>query len=345
MAVFDPARSEDDFRAIFDYAGDGMAVIEPGGGFLEVNRAFCESLGYSRDELLCMTVADINSAATAGLVDGRISGVMEGGLDVFETTHVRRGGTEIPVEAVVRRIRFHGEPAMLAIQRDMTARRQAEQAVRVQALLLEHLIDAIPVPISSKGRDGRIQLCNVAFAQGIGLARDQIVGKTLGELGIPEAPMHTAMDDEVLHGGSTKFYEASLQVPNQRIQRMVVSKAPLAAQDGQITGVVTFGLDITDRYEAEQALRKSEERFRTLFDNAGDALLIIDENGRFLDSNRTACDRLGYTRDELTTMTVQEIDTPALAAGFRDRIARLLERGILSFESAHVARDGAVIPS
>jgi PAS domain S-box-containing protein len=56
-----PVGSEDDFRTIFEYSGDGMAVIEPGGRFVEVNRAFCESLGYSREDLLGMTVADINS--------------------------------------------------------------------------------------------------------------------------------------------------------------------------------------------------------------------------------------------------------------------------------------------
>ena len=129
------------------------------------------------------------------------------------------------------------------------------------------------------------------------------------------------------------------------MRRQLLTKAPLQSGDGEIAGIVTAGLDISDRYRAEQELSQSEERFRTLFENAGDALLIVDEKGRFLDANRAACERLGYTRDELVTMSAYDIDAPEFAAGLEDRMARLLERGILSFESAHVARDGTVIPT
>jgi two-component system cell cycle sensor histidine kinase/response regulator CckA len=345
MGAPGPVGSEDNFRTIFEYSGDGMAVIEPGGRFVEVNRAFCESLGYSREDLLGMTVADINSPSTAGLVGGRISAVLETGLEVFETTHVRRDGSVMPVEAVVRRILFGGSPAMLAIQRDLTVRRRAEETVREQARLLKQLIDAIPVPISSKSRDGTIQLCNAAYAHGVGLAPDYIVGKTLAELGIPEPGQHMEMDDELLAEGSSKFYEGTLKVGDRRPQRMMIGKSPLVAADGQITGIVTFGLDITDRYEAEQALRKSEERFRSLFDNAGDPILINDESGRFLDANRAACKALGYTRDELTTMTVGDVDPPEQSATYPDRVARLLKEGTVSFDASHLARDGRVIPS
>jgi PAS domain S-box-containing protein len=340
-----PVGSEDDFRTIFEYSGDGMAVIEPGGRFVEVNRAFCESLGYGREDLLGMTVADINSPSTAGLVGSRISAVLENGLEVFETIHVRRDRSVMPVEAVVRRIFFAGSPAMLVIQRDLTVRRRAEETVREQARLLKQLIDAIPVPISSKSRDGTIQLCNAAYAHGVGLAPDYVVGKTLAELGIPEPGQHTEMDDELLAEGSSKFYEGTLRVGDRRALRMMIGKSPLVAADGQITGIVTFGLDITDRYEAEQALRKSEERFRSLFDNAGDPILINDESGRFLDANLAACKALGYTRDELTTMTVGDVDPPERAATYPDRVARLLKEGMGSFEASYLARDGRVIPS
>jgi PAS domain S-box-containing protein len=114
---------------------------------------------------------------------------------------------------------------------------------------------------------------------------------------------------------------------------------------GSAFGVSVFGRDVTEQRQAEQALRKSEERFRTLFENAAEAVVINDEQGHFLDANEQACAKLGYTKEELLGMTASQIDTPRFAEGLPDRTARLLRDGIISFESEHVARDGTIFPS
>lgn len=124
-------KSEERFRTIFDYAGDGMAIHDLDGHFFEVNQQFCDQLGYSRDELLQMRPQDVDAPEQAVRVPGRISNVLEQGHEVFETEHVRRDGSIIPVEINARLLDISGKPAILATIRDLTERKQAEEEKKV----------------------------------------------------------------------------------------------------------------------------------------------------------------------------------------------------------------------
>jgi len=339
-------QSEEQLRAIFDSVGDGVAISEPWGRFLEVNRLLCDRLGYTRDELLTMPVSAINSAESAATIPGRVEAMMAGrSVPAIDATHVRSDGSEIPIEAVSRRIEFRGQPAILSVYRDVTERQRAQEALREQARSTQELLDALAFPIVAHYRDGRPQLANTAYLAGPGRPLDGIPGKTYGGLSEAEVEMHAAHGRPVREEGAVETYEADLHFPDGTTRRQLLTKAPLRSRDGEITGLVTAGVDISDRYQAEQSLRQSEERFRTLFENAGQALLIIDETGHFLDANRRAYQPLGYTRDEFLAMSVRDIDTPRTSAGFAERVSRLLEQGTISFESEHVARDGTVIPT
>jgi two-component system, cell cycle sensor histidine kinase and response regulator CckA len=336
--------SEEMLRTIFDSVGDGVAIHQPGGNFLEVNRVVCERLGYSREELLAMPVSAINTPASAALVPERTARILSGDLQVFETTHVRRDGSEISIEVATRLIDFRGHPAILSVHRDITERKRAEAAMHEQARFMQAFIDAIPIPIIGKDLDGRARVCNAAFAASGGRQVSEIIGKTVAELGIPEPETHLARDRDVLASGQLQAYEAFMPLPGGRVRRHYLSKAPLRAADGTIEGVVTAAVDIGDRYDAEQALRQSEERFRTLFDFASDAIFIHEVGGRFVEVNRTACERLGYSREELLAMSPDDIDSAEFALLASEREQALISQGAAFFETAHVRRDGTLIP-
>ncbi len=337
-------RSEAEFRTVFDSIGDGAAIHNPAGPFLEVNRVLCERLGYTREQLLGMTIGDINTAEMASLIPERIERMMQVGLLVFETTHLRRDGIEVPIEVVARRVEYRGEPAILSVHRDITERRRSEEALREQARFMQELLDALPFPINAKNVDGRLELCNTAFAAGPGRPREEIIGKTIGELGQPDAAVHADRDREILADGTAHTYEADMAFPDGTVRRQLLTKAPLRSKGGEIIGLVTAGLDISDRYGAEQALRQSEERFRSLFDFANDAIFIHDIGGKFVEVNRTACERLGYSREELLAMGPTDIDAPEFAALVPIREQALTSQHSAFFETAHVRRDGVAIP-
>jgi len=100
-----------------------------------------------------------------------------------------------------------------------------------------------------------------------------------------------------------------------------------------------------ERNRTEEALKQSEKRFRTIFDYAGDAIVIHDLDGRFIDVNRELYERLGYSKEELIQKTPMDIATPQYADHVPERIEELLRQGSCSFLTYHVRRDGTTIPS
>jgi PAS domain S-box-containing protein len=120
---------------------------------------------------------------------------------------------------------------------------------------------------------------------------------------------------------------------------------PVRDQDGQITRVVGIAEDITERKRTELALRRSEAEFRTLFDCANDSIWIVRvSDGRILEANEFTCQSLGYSREELLGMTLIQVDGSRDHAFIRGRMAELLERGEILFETTNIRKDGSAIP-
>lgn len=113
---------------------------------------------------------------------------------------------------------------------------------------------------------------------------------------------------------------------------------------GQVVGIEGFIIDRTDLKQAEQALRKSEEKHRLLFEYAGDAIFIYDSQSHLLAINPMACELLGYTHAELMAMTIDRVRTEKESLYSHYQIARVLAEGHLTFETVHRRKDGSTVP-
>jgi PAS domain S-box-containing protein len=102
--------------------------------------------------------------------------------------------------------------------------------------------------------------------------------------------------------------------------------------------------DITARKRAEDALRESEERYRTIMEQAGDAIFMHDQTGRILDVNQKACQSLGYSRGELLSKSIKDIDPEAIQTGKHELWEKILGGEQFTFESRQVRKDGSFIP-
>ncbi|MCC7573394.1 MAG: PAS domain S-box protein [Candidatus Methanofastidiosum sp.] len=96
--------------------------------------------------------------------------------------------------------------------------------------------------------------------------------------------------------------------------------------------------------KTEKALRESESKFKTIFDNAKDAIYIHDLNGNFLEVNKTACKILGYSKEELLKMSPKQIDSPKYAKLVESKIIELINNGEAFFETEHIKKSGKIIP-
>ena len=108
--------------------------------------------------------------------------------------------------------------------------------------------------------------------------------------------------------------------------------------------MVGFMIDVTDRRQAEEELRVSEARFRTLVDHATDAFFLTDEQSKIIDVNETACQMLGYSREELLGKHPSEFDVGLDGASIEQLARRVLAGETVTFETRHRRRDGTVFP-
>jgi len=336
-------------ETIIASTGDGLVVYDRDLRILVWNPAMEQATGVTADRAVGRRPSEVLPRTEAAGDDEAIARIIETGEPHIGEFPLPGASTGRPGwgRAMYRARRDPvGEiVGAVASVRDITDKHVGEEAVRSQAQFIQELLDAIPTPIVAKDLDGRAVMCNIAYAQGnYGLPREDILGKTNRELGQPEATMHEAHDRSVMERGEPEDYEADRFLADGTVRRLIVTKAPLRSPDGVISGTVTASQDITERHAVQEALRRSEERFRTLFDFASDAIFIHDLRGKFVEVNRTACERLGYSREEFLTMSPAEIDAPDFAPLQSEREGALEGQGSAFFEAAHVRRDGTVVP-
>jgi PAS domain S-box-containing protein len=113
---------------------------------------------------------------------------------------------------------------------------------------------------------------------------------------------------------------------------------------GEPIGIATVTRDITERKKAEVALRESEERFRHLVEQAGEAFFVYDLTGRLIDVNREACESLGYNRADLLSLSVEDIEKDVDLANRQERWKQLVPGVAVTTTSVHRRKDGSTLP-
>lgn len=182
----------------------------------------------------------------------------------------------------------------------------------------------------------------------MGFPESEVTGRKLVDF-FPEhsRPAIEAAVEKVLTGQQSSFDTIQILPDRPSIIWNAILN-PIYDRTGKINGFVGIFSDITERKSSEEALLDSEEKYRTLFDSASDAIFIIDaessDAGRIISANNAAARMHGYTIEELTRMRINDLDTPESSRQAEERIRRLLSGGQLSFEVRHVRKDGSVFP-
>ncbi|MFQ3293989.1 MAG: PAS domain S-box-containing protein [Natrialbaceae archaeon] len=117
------------YQTLFDGINDAVFVHSFGGEFLAVNDTACERLEYDEDELLGISPFEIDAHEHREEIEHRLESIRQGGELTFETVHLTKSGTRIPVEITANRVQYFGEDAILAVARDISGRKRREQAL------------------------------------------------------------------------------------------------------------------------------------------------------------------------------------------------------------------------
>ncbi|MCX6149556.1 MAG: PAS domain S-box protein [Ignavibacteriales bacterium] len=185
---------------------------------------------------------------------------------------------------------------------DITKRKQAEETLKNERLLLRTLIDHIPDSIYSKDLACRKTLVNLTDLRYSGAKSEaEILGKTDFDLYPKElAEKFIADDQSVMQSGKPVLNKEEYVIDENGHQRwLLTSKLPLKDEKGNITGIVGIGRDITDRKNAEEEIQKHNEQFRLVWNGSLDGMRIMDEKGKIVMVNEAFCNMIGLERQQL----------------------------------------------
>src|SRR6267378_1266670 len=175
------------------------------------------------------------------------------------------------------------------------------------------LVEALPVPMFVKSRDGRYLGVNKAWEEFFGVSRASFLGKQVKDL-YPQNPAiaekHIEMDGQLWRNPGGQSYEATVTTRDGRVRDTIYYKATFANGSGEVAGLMGAIVDITARKQAEASLLENERRFRRTFELAGSGVAHIGMDRRFLRVNRRLCEILGYPQDELLRLTGRQISHP-----------------------------------
>lgn len=341
--------SEEKYRQVLESMGSGFAVLEavPGDGgepidftILDVDPAYESIAGSERDQIVGRSL----TRAVPGL--GR----------VWAERCAESLSTGLPVRfegynpAWDRWYGIHAGPMpgknrCALIFTDITERKRAEEALLASEekfrALVEHSLDGTLI----LDLEGKILFANHAAARLAGLEDPgELLGRNVMEFVAPASKADALRDFEQVAKGIDAYVASYEVLTTREEERWVESIGKTILYNGAVSILISLR-DVTKRHLAEEALRESEEKYRTLFDSASDVILIHDLEGRLLDANRVATECLGYSRDELLAMNVAGIVTPEFAALVPERIREIVKNGHMVFETADVTREGRLIPT
>lgn len=223
---------------------------------------------------------------------------------------------------------------------------QTQSELNYLKSIVKHTEDAI-VGLSL---DGTILTWNPAAETIYGYNAREAVGNSVSML-IP--PYNSDEISLILawikSGERVTHYETLRRRKDRSVISVSLSVSPIKDDTGEVIGASSIARDISTNKKMELQLQESEEKFREVFNNANDAIFLHaikndGTHGNFLEVNDVACQRLGYTREELLQMTPPDIDTEETTKNISPHMKRLLKEGNATFEAVNLTHDGREIP-
>jgi PAS domain S-box-containing protein len=274
--------SREQFTGAFQDAAIGMALVGTDGQWLQVNRALCEIVGYTEEELLATNFQAITHPDDLETDLAYVKQLLEGKISTYhmEKRYIHKLGNIIWIQLNVSLVHdIESRPAHFISQiQNITDRKRVAEELRESEARLQAILNNSPALIFLKDTEGGYLLVNREFEKTFKLSREDIVGKTDAELFSPEQAIRfQANDAQVLQADAPlQFEETTLHDdgPHTRI----VFKFPLRDGTGKCYAIGGIATDITDRKQAERALRASEEDLRRVLEEREDLSRDLHDN-------------------------------------------------------------------
>ncbi|PIP42185.1 MAG: hypothetical protein COX19_01680, partial [Desulfobacterales bacterium CG23_combo_of_CG06-09_8_20_14_all_51_8] len=339
-------------RMLFDQSPIGLALARMDGKLVDINFAYANIIGRTIDDTLKLTYWDITPEKYAVQEQQQLTSLdISGVYGPYEKEYIHKDGHLVPVRLQGLLIERKGKKFIWSSVEDITERRQSEKALRESEERLRLSTELANVAVweynftadsmsRSKNHDrlyglSRQPKWNInTFLNATHPADREISNEIISTSVAPGGPGHYQFDFRVVYPDKSIHW---LSVVGQVIER-----------DEEGRGVIVRGclMDISDRKNAEQALRESEDRFRKVFEEGPLGIAMADvADGRFFRVNRALCDMLGYTEEELKQLTFVDVTHPDHRALDLEAVKEIREGQIQKHytEKRYLRKNGEVV--
>jgi len=338
-------QSEARYRSIFQNNKAVMLLVDPQtGSIIDANLEACSYYRYSHEQLLGMTLTDL-AVRTNDDVGAEILGAKADERSHLYSQHRLAGGEVRPVEVFSGPMEIDGKKLLFSIIHDITERRQAEEALCSSEGKYRSILDNISEGYFECDINGKIVFVNDSGCAMTGYDRETLFRTHYRQFTTPETKKniqdtfqavirtgeHSTMEDyEIIRAdGAIRVHQLNVKL--------------IRDAEGRPSGFRVVARDITERKKAEEAMRRSEEKYRSIMDGIMEGYLEYDLNGNITFANDAACTMMGYPREELLGMNYSHIASSQALKLFdqttRDIIATGAPRKLVDFEI--IRKDGS----
>jgi len=329
--------SEETFRNLFESAGDGILTLDLRGRITGANKKIEELSGLSREEIIGKHITQFARMGVISLKDipwilkaftGRIRGQP---TKVYELKIKNKKGEEKFIDFRGSLIQQRGKPiGILEIIRDVTERKRVEERLRFLKEFNEGIVNSIgETLLVIDPNDYKIITANEAALKQLKLRKEELIGKTCYEAthhrSTPcKPPHHICPIQEMLRTGRPVTLEHTHFDKGNNEIIVEVSAHPVTNQEGKIVHFVHLARDITERKKAEEKIRKSEEKYRNLFENARDLIVTTDLEGNITSANHMV-EEYGYNQSGIIGKNWFNLAPKEFLQQFRDGFQKLAQ--------------------
>ncbi|MDR3676761.1 MAG: PAS domain S-box protein, partial [Acidobacteriota bacterium] len=283
-----------------DCASDGVFWMDSQGRIIRVNEAACRSLGRSHEELLSLSIPDIDPLLPKEAWGPFWEKIKTCGSIAFETQHQTKRGKIFPVEVTSNYLEFDGKEYAFAFSHDITERKRAGEELYQSRQMLQTILDTIPQRVFWKNRDISYLGCNQAFAVDAGLKDPaEIVGKNDYELAWKEtAERYRADDKSVMEDEAPRLnFDEPQNRPDGSLMWLRTNKLPLHDQGGKVIGILGTYEDITERKRATARLA-AQARIAEIFLSVSDCDIYQEILKLILDNLHSSLGLFGFIDED-----------------------------------------------
>jgi PAS domain S-box-containing protein len=258
--------SEQRFRTFVDHATDAFFLFDDRNVVLDVNRQACQSLRYTREELLGMTPIDFDPDMTPTLLDEIMRKLDDGALMAFESRHRRKDGTVFPVEVRGQAFWEGGQRFRVASARDITERKLTEEALRESEERFRGTFENAAVGITHCDLHGRYLRVNQKYCEIAGYSREELLSRSFNDLTHREDLAETRDKFLPLTRGDISSYSQEKRLVHKDGSSAWINVFCSAQKNamGEPVHAISIVQDISERKRLEEELRESEHRWRSI---------------------------------------------------------------------------------